>query len=153
MDWAREYIKNEKVPINKLERINHMRIFKKMYLPCELVGFKGQNVTKEMREWNESRAIRWKVMFKEVIKSPKILVEVWKEFVDWLKNQKVDTIIDFDDKITTKYEISFYRRVVKVNNRNTKYYKACESRYGQTIYERVDNVENTDLRKSITEIK
>ena len=42
---------------------------------------------------------------------------------------------------------------MKVNNINTEYYKACESRYGQTIYERVDYVENTDLRKSIAEIK
>ena len=96
MDYATQYSNQLKM----VEAINHMRIFKKMILPCELVGFKGQNVTKEMREWNESRAIRWKVMFKEVIKSPKRLVEVWKEFVDWLKNQKVDTIIDFDDKIT-----------------------------------------------------
>ena len=78
--------------------------------------------------------------FEEVIKPHKRLVEVWKEFVDWLKNQEVDTIIDFDDKITIKYKISFDRRVVKVNNRNTEYYKACKNRYGQTIYEQVDHV-------------
>ena len=40
MDQAREYARNKKEPINKLERINYMRILK-MHLSCKIVEKEG----------------------------------------------------------------------------------------------------------------
>ena len=33
-----------------IEAINHVRLYKRMILPCELVGFLGMNLTKEFRD-------------------------------------------------------------------------------------------------------
>ena len=49
MDYALQYSKEQKV----IEAINHIRLFKKMISLCELVGFKGRKVTREMRECQE----------------------------------------------------------------------------------------------------
>ena len=49
IDYATEYIKRENTVIGMIESINHIRIFKKILLPCELVGFKHEIETKELK--------------------------------------------------------------------------------------------------------
>ena len=49
MDYTTEYIKRENVTISVIESINYVRIFKKILLPCELVGFKHEIETKELK--------------------------------------------------------------------------------------------------------
>jgi len=149
MDFAVEYSNQ----LNIVEAINHVRIYKKMILPCELLGFLGNKETREMRHWEEPSSIRWKVGFEEVIKPHKRLVEEWSKFVTWLTSQEINTMIDFDDKIETKYEISVDRKYVKINNEIEEYYEAIECRYGQMIYVSVDQLEEINLRKSIAEMK
>jgi len=82
IDWAREYIKNEKVPINKLERINHMRIFKKMYLPCEIVGRKGNKILLEQKEPMKASCFGWKTKFPVVNKPSKKTIDEWNAYVE-----------------------------------------------------------------------
>ena len=77
MDFAVEYSNQ----LNIVEAINHVRIYKKMILPCELLGFLGNKEMREMRHWEEPSSIRWKVGFEEVIKPHKRLVEEWSKFV------------------------------------------------------------------------
>ena len=38
MDCAREYAKEENLGIEILKSINHMRLYKGVFLPCELLG-------------------------------------------------------------------------------------------------------------------
>ena len=71
----------------------------------------------------------------------------------WLENQEIDTIIDFDDKIETKYEVSANRKYVKINNEEIEYYYAYEIRYGQVTYERIYQIEEQELRKTVAEMK
>jgi len=49
MDYAAQYVKREEAKLGEIEAINHVRIYKKMILPCELLGFKGDKETKEFR--------------------------------------------------------------------------------------------------------
>ena len=78
MDYAIEHSKE----IKTIEAINHVKIFKKIMLPCELVGFRGGKETKELREWSVQSSIKWNVDFEEVIKPHKRLAEEWKKFTN-----------------------------------------------------------------------
>ena len=149
MDYAIRYSKSLKI----VEAINHVRLYKRMILPCELVGFKGNCKTRELREVNESSSIRWKVKFECVRKPHKRLIEEWEKFVCWLENQEIDTIIDFDNKISTKYEVSADKKYVKINNDEIEYYSAYKCRYRKVTYEKIDQVEGQEFRKTITEMK
>jgi len=141
MDYAIQY-SNDLIIV---EAINHVRLYKKMILPCELVGFRGNCKTREYREVHEPSSMRWKVKFESVIKPHKRLIEEWKKFMCWLENQEIDTIIDFEEKIETKYEVSADRKYVKINNEEIEYYYAYEIRYGQVTYERIDQIEEQEL--------
>ena len=46
--------------------INQVRIYKRMHLPCELVGFCGSKETKGFRIDFERSDIQWKVEFLKV---------------------------------------------------------------------------------------
>ena len=95
MDYSIKYVKAEELDYNVVEAINHVRIFKKMILPYELIGFRGDKVTKEAREVYERSAIIWNVKFEEIRKPHKRLIDEWKEFVKWLKEQQIETVVDF----------------------------------------------------------
>ena len=38
MEYACEYVANERKPADILKLINHVRLYKRVYLPCELLG-------------------------------------------------------------------------------------------------------------------
>jgi hypothetical protein len=153
MDHAICYVKEKKLPKSTIQAINHVRIYKKMILPCELVGFNGNQITKEARESLERSSVLWKIKFDEVKKPNTKLIEKWKNFTEWLKTQQIETIIDFDKFINTKYKISNDRQYVKeMKNSSYSYYKAGEMRYGRNYYEEIEEVEVSNWRKCIAEI-
>ena len=122
MDHAIEY--SDK--LEAIEAINHVRMHKKITLPCELVGFLGGKQTKELRDWKAPSTIMQKVKFDEVIRPHKRLVEEWEKFVQWLETKDVNTIIDFDQNVETKYELSADKICLKANNTIAEYCKANE---------------------------
>ena len=75
-------------------------------------------------------------------------------FVEWMKEQNIETIVDFDNRIKIKYEVLMDLKHVKCNNKNNKvHYEASKVRYGQTICKRRSEIENVEWRKSISEMK
>ena len=71
----------------------------------------------------------------------------------WLENQEVNTIVDFNKMIATKYEVSADKKCVKINNEVIEYYSTTEYRCMQVIYEKIDKVKEQDYRKTIAEMK
>ena len=125
-----------------------------MILPCELIGFRGENETREFKEVCKESSIRWNVKFEVVKKPHKCLVLEWEKFLCWLKSQEITTLIDFDDKIKTKYEVTGDKKYVKINKDESEYYKAIERRYGQVIYEKIEHVASQEeFRMIIAEMK
>jgi len=58
--------------------------------------------------------------------------KIWEKYAQWLKEQKIKTIVDFESWVTTKFVISIDKEYVKVNTQNEKsYYKKGGIRYGQ----------------------
>ena len=97
-----------------------------MILPYELLGFRGINRTKEFREQNRKSLIIQKVEFEIVSKLTIRIAEVWNEFCEWLSQQQINTIIDFDENITTTYEISEDLTYVKYNAIEVEYFVASK---------------------------
>jgi len=128
MDYAIKYVKAEELDYNVVEAINHVRIFKKMILPCELIGFRGDKVTKEAREVYERSAIIWNVKFEEIKKPHKRLIDEWKEFVKWLTEQQIETVVDFCQNVSTKYEVTNnHEYVKKIVGNEVWYYQVKEA--------------------------
>ena len=58
MSLAAKYVCKEQLKEEILAPINHMRLWKKVYLPCELVGVDGKSKMKAFEEMNECSSIR-----------------------------------------------------------------------------------------------
>jgi hypothetical protein len=153
MDYAVEYVTERELTKKTLQAINHVRLYKRMLLPCELIGFHGDQVTKEARDTLERSSILWKIQFDEVRKPHKTLIDEWREFITWIKGKRIETIIDFDSFVCTKYEVSDDDRYVKeMTNNSIQYYEVGESRYGRNVYNKIDDIEIDNWRKCIAEM-
>ena len=58
MDMIVKYVKEEEVEKELISTLNQVRIFKKMILPCELIGFVGRIKTREAREAKEVSCVK-----------------------------------------------------------------------------------------------
>ena len=93
--------------------INQARIRKKMMLPRELVGFKGERKTKEAWCNEDASCVMQKNQFDNVSKPSKKSYEIWNKFADWIIDKKVETIIDFNNEIDTIYKITRDKKCIK----------------------------------------
>ena len=50
MDYVIKYMESEELKDKIIAPINQVRIYKRMFLPCELVEFNSEKITREMRE-------------------------------------------------------------------------------------------------------
>ena len=50
MDYAKEYAKEENLGIETLKSINHVRLYKGVFLPCELLGQSRKEQTVAFRD-------------------------------------------------------------------------------------------------------
>ena len=99
MDYAVLCAHEGGMPFEIIEAINHVRLCKNMILPCELLGFCGNNITKEAREVFNKSTVKWKIKFDIVPKPYERLIKEWHSFVNWLKSQNLETtIVDFSSR-------------------------------------------------------
>ena len=68
MDYVIQYVRREEIDNREIEVIDHVRLYKHMILPCELMGFDGRRQIKESREWEEKSTMRWDVKFDNITK-------------------------------------------------------------------------------------
>jgi len=147
MDYAVEYAKRENAADREREAINHVRIYKNMILPFEVVGFRGGQETKEYKNVFEKSSVRWKVSFDVVPKPCKRLIETWTEFLKWLKEQQIETIIDFQQSISIKFLVSNDLKYVQVKEDNEElYFERERESYGHQIYGRRVETPNAEWR-------
>ena len=154
MDYVKMYVKMNQISELCIAPINQVRIQKKMYLPCELIGLNGKHVTKEAKETEHKSNVEWNIEFEEVPKPSKKSYELWKKFVEWIIMQDIVTIVDFEPNIRTKYEIGKNGKYLKENvNDKVIYYEKDEIKYGQQLYKKTDEVRQNEWKKIIAEMK
>ena len=63
MDYIKTHVKEKEKKIEIIVSLNHVRLYKKIILPCELVAIEGNKKTRELRNPLESSYFIWKIKF------------------------------------------------------------------------------------------
>jgi len=141
MDYAKEYVQETNKDENILAIINHVRIYQKMLIPCELVGMQGNQQTREMTNSNTTSCIRWNFKFPKMPRPSKKSIQIWKQYTEWLKTKQISTMYDFEHAVTFRYSITDDLNTIKENNEEQiQYYQKVtegnnNNRYKQVQYQ------------------
>ena len=87
MDYAIKYIKSNELKEETLAPLNQVWIHKRILIPCELVGFSGNKITKVMREKEKRSCIEWKIKVDIAPKPSTKWYRIWGEYLKWLKEK------------------------------------------------------------------
>ena len=120
MAYAREYVENVNTTKDTMKLINHVRLYKKVYLPCELLGQRGREQTIAYRENKAQSQIKWTFYHHEVEIPSKKAFKRWKGFIEWLQQRNIETIFDFDDDAVWNWRLRDDQNVLLVNEGQEK---------------------------------
>ena len=81
MDYAIEYAKEKEMDEKIIQLINHVRLYKRIILPYELVSLMGREETKSYKNELERSYLMWKVPFPILPKPSKKSIGLWLEFI------------------------------------------------------------------------
>ena len=81
VDYVIECIKAKEMNLKTIALINHMRIYKHMILPCELLGLMGCSETQSFKNVPDKSYFTWKIPFLIVPKPSSKSIEYWKDFI------------------------------------------------------------------------
>ena len=106
MSYVRMYIEEKDKKLDIIASLNHIRLHKKMILLCKLVGIKGTSKIRELRNPLESGCFKQRITFLILPKPSKKSLQLQIECTEWLLTKEVQTVYDFDKRITYRYQIS-----------------------------------------------
>jgi len=122
MEYVMVYIQEMNNSTKVVPPINHIRLYKRIYLLCELVRMSGRIKTYEFIKDEEKSFLRWKMEFPKVLKSSKKIRTIWKEFIEWLAGKQINIINDFDHQLKCQYQLSEDGEYLKINDEEIKYF-------------------------------
>ena len=82
IDYAVDYVNKKDLGKEIISPINHIRTYKRMFLPCELLGMSGDFWTIEYSQIDKKSCLMWKFEFKKVPKLSRKSKEIWKDFLE-----------------------------------------------------------------------
>ena len=134
MAYAREYRKETNLGINALKLINHIRLYKRVFLPFELVGQSGKDQTDAFRNNLEISQIKWTFYQQQVTQPSKNAYREWRKFLQWLEKKRIKTEFDFDENAVWKWRISRDGKVLVINEETSKraYVRTDQNKYVET---------------------
>ena len=91
-----------------------MRLYKKIYLPIELVGIRGDKQTEAFNDIGAMSRIDWKFEFPAVAKLRDKKVEIWNIFKTWLKQRRIYTPYNFEQHCNWKLKLSNDETILRV---------------------------------------
>jgi len=144
MDYAISYVKERKLNPKIIAPINHVRQFKKMFLPCELVGLRGNVKTYQFTSLEASSCLKWNIAFPQMPRPSKKSFHIWSEFIEWMFQQSIKTVNDFDHLTEWEYQVSDDAHFLRNNTPIVKYY-AKEEVHGRITYKEAKNASNREI--------
>ena len=135
IEHAIEHVCERNLDAKIIAPLNHVRIFKKLKSPCELFGICRIKQTEAAREPIAKSCITQNDKIEEVPRPSNKTIALWNEFLEWMKVKRIETIIDFSQKMNARIEVcdDGHMRVRKDNK--WKYYKKGNEQRGQRIVE------------------
>ena len=89
MDYTKKYIKVNKLLEEVFDQINHIRLYKEMILPAELVRAREQNIASTFQYINIKSLLKQKINFPSVKKPPLIVIKVQNQFKEWFRIEEI----------------------------------------------------------------
>ena len=83
MDYVKIYIKEKDKNMEIIASLNHVRLYKKIILPYELVGIEGNKKTKELRNPLDSSCFKQRIMFPILPKPSKKSFQLYTEYTEY----------------------------------------------------------------------
>ena len=120
MEHARECAHSEVKDIETLELINHVRMFKHVFLPCELLRKSGRECTEASVYDIKLSQLKWTFYHQCVEQPSRRYFKAWKQFLEWLRKQRVKTMYDFEAKVRWKWQLRDDRKVLIVTEETEK---------------------------------
>ena len=118
MEFVAEYVKEKGLKNDSIDQINHVRLFKKIILPAEIIRARGR-ATIECYETIEERSI-----LEQNIELPPIekfnikVIQIWNKFKEWLKVKELYIVYDFKMKAESRLKVSKYRKYYKYKEKD-----------------------------------
>ena len=106
-----------------------------------MVGIRGNKETAAKRYALKRSCVKWKITFEKVKTPSKIAQEESIKFVDWLGNQSMSTVCDFEECVTCTCMQSNDLNCMKENTESVNnFYVRKEERHGECRYEMIEEV-------------
>jgi len=80
MNYAQEYIESNKLKAEVCDRINYMRIYKKIVKPAEIVSDRGHRITEYYKTLEVTSLIEWQFQFPDIPKPTLKAKRSWHSF-------------------------------------------------------------------------
>ena len=104
-----------------MSQINKVRLYKKVYLPFELVGVDSGKPTNAYYNLSKESAIQWSFMMeRENTKITNREYKIWQEFVQQLRQREIVIIMDFGDYTTLLQKINSDNTILLIDQGNKK---------------------------------
>ena len=121
---AEEFVKEKEEKLRIYNKINHVRLQKKMIILAELVGIRGMQSTQCFDNINEVSLIKWKIQFLIVKKLSIGVVRKQNQFKQWLITKLLYIVYNFKAFGESRIKVTTNLRFIKCKvNTNIQCYK------------------------------
>ena len=154
MDFAVEYVKRQGMSTKVIAPLNHVRLFKQMIMPCELVGLSGTAETKAYRQFDCRSCLKWKIPFPKMPKPSKKSRELWNDFIKWMKDSEIKTLCDFNEYCESKFLATHEKEYLKKEEHGMiRFYRRKTERYQMERYEEIESCHENNWRIMIGDME
>ena len=133
MQYAREYTSKSSNETIVLKLINHVRLYKRVFLPFELIGNSGKEQTEAYRIQEKQSQIKQTFYHHNVDKPTQKAFKVWTQFIQWLEKKRITTSFDFDDNAIWNWRLRLDGEVLIITEKKDN--RAYLKREGNKYYE------------------
>ena len=88
--------------MNTFHSINTVRLHKKLFLPFELFGINGDQNTSCSENDKQTSDIIWTFKQPKTTQPTRSQYNAWNRMITWMKNQPINTIMDFKSLFYSK---------------------------------------------------
>ena len=117
MDYGVQFTNRE-----KLYNINYAQRYKMVYLPIELFGLTGKEITDCYSKDKEMSSIEQKNIISPPTKPIKVQYKHQRQFITWLCQQKIETEFDFDEYVSWCWKSNETITMIEIIENNKIYY-------------------------------
>ena len=149
MEHALERAQEEVRPKEITRKMNHVRIWKKSILPCEIVEINGNNASACGDKDGEYSLMQWKFKIPKVENPNKNCFRKWRPFVAWLRNQEVITKINFGKYYIRKWQTSSNNMRLQIAGIDGTEQCRVRNENNQRVIEFGTRIENVEIKTGL----